>query len=306
MGNSYFIITPCYNEENVIISFLNEIENTLQDSAHCFTVVVINDSSTDASVALLEKHRFSTDNISLKLISLNYNMGHQEAIRQGLAYACSICTDQKAIIVMDSDGEDDVLAINTLVEMSEYDVVFVSRGKRKESITFKIGYFFYKMLLKILIGKTLNFGNYSMITIVAARKIYHHKFLHYAAFLSNQRFNTNKIVFDRKKRLDGKSKMTYKSLVFHGLNSLIEYSDELLFSLMKLFLVLIIISFGTGIYILYAKFISKTAIAGWASYLGANLVIASLIVISTIIIGLLLVSIKKTISKQDGAYGEVR
>lgn len=302
MRNSYFILTPCYNEENVIISFLNEIENSLNDSIHHFTVVVVNDSSTDASVSLLQKHSFSAENIALKLISLNYNMGHQEAIRQGLAYICTIYTDQKAIIVLDSDGEDDVLAINTLVEISDFDVVFVSRGRRKESIPFKVGYFCYKLLLKILIGKTLNFGNYSMISIDVAKKIRTHKFLHYPAFLSNQRFKTAKIVFDRKKRLDGKSKMTYKNLVFHGLNSLIEYSDELLFSLMKLFLLLFIMSFGVGVYILYAKFISKTAIDGWASYLGASLIIASLIVISTIILGLLLVSIKKLISKQDGAY----
>ena len=58
---------------------------------------------------------------------------------------------------MDSDGEDDPIAILELLELTGNPIVFVARKKRKESAKFKILYSFYKFLFLIITGKKINF-----------------------------------------------------------------------------------------------------------------------------------------------------
>jgi hypothetical protein len=124
-------------------------------------------------------------------------------------------------------------------------------------------------------------------------------FFHYSAFLSKLRFQKQEIQFDREKRIDGKSKMNYNNLVFHGLKSLIEYSEELLFSLIKVFLFIIVALFGYSLVILYKKFISKEAVTGWTSTLGTNLFNSLLIILGTILISLLILSMKNNLNNHN-------
>jgi len=306
MSKKYFIIAPCYNEEDVIVRFLQDLEITLAKGNVEFTVVIVDDASLDSSQNLLNLFQFNNANFNLKVIRLNFNMGHQVAINIGLNYVSKFKDDIKGVIVMDSDGEDDCNAIMELIKLEDFDIVFVSRGKRKEGVLFKIGYFFYKRLFKIVVGKSITFGNYSLISPKVLLSIRNQQFSHYAAFLSKQKFKIEKIPFDRQKRIDGKSKMSHRNLVFHGLSSLIEYSEEILFFLIKFFLALFCINIIIGGYVLYTKFILKTAIEGWASSVGSSILIICFLIISTVIIGLLLLSIKKSIFYNRKSYEEIR
>jgi len=134
MDNHYAIIAPCFNENEIIIQFLHSLEDTLQNLPYHFTVVVVNDCSTDNTADLLAKFSFGAKNMNLDPISLRVNLGHQGAIYQGLLYAKSL--DVEKFIVMDSDGEDDPHAILSLLIHRETDVVHVVRGKRNEGLFF--------------------------------------------------------------------------------------------------------------------------------------------------------------------------
>jgi hypothetical protein len=210
------------------------------------------------------------------------------------------------VIIMDSDGEDDPTAILEIIKITNFDIVFVERGRRKENLYFRIGYFFYKLLFYIVTGNKISFGNYSAISPKVLHAVYNQQYFHFAGFLAKQRFSINKIKYDRKNRIDGKSKMNYRNLVFHGLYSLVEYSEEILFFLIKIFMIVLISLSGLAFYVVYSKFISRTAIHGWSSTIIFNLIISGLIIISTIILGLLLLSIKKSITQVNGKYHEIK
>jgi glycosyltransferase involved in cell wall biosynthesis len=298
MENKYVILLPCYNEGQVIISFLRQLEAVLGHLTKTFTVIVVDDCSSDETLSLLQKFEFS--NIAmfeLQVISLAYNMGHQGAINHGLKFASGIKAN--GYIVMDSDGEDNPEAILTLVKQQNFDIIFITRGKRKESLKFKVGYYFYQILFKLICGRKINFGNYTMLSPRVLQSVSLQTFFHYSAFLSKLRFHKQEIQFDREKRIDGKSKMNYNNLVFHGLKSLIEYSEELLFSLIKVFLVIILALFGYSLIILYKKFISKEAVTGWTSTLGTNLFNSLLIILGTILISLLILSMKNNLNNNN-------
>ena len=300
MADHFVLIAPCYNEEKSITQFLDQLAVVLGGISADFTVIMVDDASADTTPEILEQYHFSIDNVTLKVIRLEFNAGHQRAIAQGLHYARNF--DAKGYIVMDADGEDNPEAIPELSSMSDFEIVFVSRGKRKENLKFLIGYYCYKIFFKTVIGKSINFGNYSMINKRVLDTVVKQNYNHYSAFLSKQKFNRQFIRYDRNIRLGGSSKMKYNHLVFHGLNSLIEYSEELLGFLLKVYLIMILGLIGLGGVVVYKKFVSHEAILGWTSTLGISLFNSSLIIISSIFISLLIISNKRAATGRQNIY----
>ncbi|HXS36482.1 MAG TPA: glycosyltransferase, partial [Flavipsychrobacter sp.] len=237
--SKFIIVTPCFNEGSVIVSFLKRLEEVLSGLHHTFDIVVVDDSSIDDSLQHAKSFCFKSQNIRFHLLELMYNVGHQSAIYQGLLYAKSIGSDH--IIVMDSDGEDDPEAIPLLIQKQGYDIVAVKRGKRKESILFRTSYFLYRLLFKLVTGKKMDYGNYSMISTKMVERITNTSFIHYPAYLLKQKASRTSIIFDRNKRLDGRSKMGMQGLLFHAFRSFIEFAEDLLMLFLKMFVVICIV-----------------------------------------------------------------
>ncbi|WPP49603.1 glycosyltransferase [Catalinimonas niigatensis] len=305
MENHYAIVTPCYNENETIIKFLLSLEDTLRNIPYHFTVVVVNDCSTDHTLDLLSKFRFKANNLKLDLLSLRVNLGHQGAIHQGLLYAKGLNVDK--FIVMDSDGEDDPHAILNLLVHQEADIVHVVRGKRNERIFFRIAYFFYKLLFRAITKKDMNFGNFCMINRRVLNAATHTSFIHFAAFLSKVRGNHAYITCDRQKRIGGESKMKTSSLIYHAFKSLTEYAEDLLMLFLKLFIFLATCFVGLIGYIFYQKFFTDDAILGWASTMSVGLFNTALIAIGFYVIGIILLNIShyRNISSREPLYERI-
>jgi glycosyltransferase involved in cell wall biosynthesis len=300
----FVIISPCYNEEKVIIPFLKELEEVFSMTEHIYTVIVVDDCSTDSTPEKLIHYRFQSEKFVLKPISLKYNIGHQGAIKQGLKYAERYHAD--GYIVIDSDGEDDPYAICKLTnENYGADIVFVTRGNRSESLFFRISYYCYKILFKSISGNKIHFGNFSMITKKVLNIINIQEFEHYPAFLSKLKYNKNYIQFDRRKRIDGVSKMSYNNLVLHGLKSLIEYAEHLLFFFIRILILLMFVLIIFGFYVLYSYFIKHNAIQGWASTMVLGLINSILITSGIIVLGLLILSQKKKSQHKSDLFFEI-
>ncbi len=284
----FVIVTPCFNEERVILRFLDELEAVLSTTSHGFVVVLVDDCSTDGTQTLLKESGFRDEAHLLKPIRLTFNCGHQGAIRQGLRYAERYEAD--GYIVMDSDGEDDPAAIAVLTKSIGQDIVFVKRGKRSESILFKTFYALYKVLFRVISGNHMYFGNFSMISRRALLTVNRQEFVHYPAFLSKTRFAKTHIRVDRRKRIDGNSKMNFDSLVMHGLMSLVEYSEQLLFLFIRILMAMMVFLAAVVGYVVFEYFIKDRAIAGWTSTMATNLMNGVLITSGVIVLGLLMVS----------------
>jgi len=306
MEKQFCIILPCFNESGVIAQLLRDIEAKLAHSPFAFLIILVDDGSTDSTVAIAQGFQFQHSQFQLKIIQLRHNSGHQEAIRHGLHYAHSLQTNSEGYIVMDSDGEDDPAAILTFIERAgSSDIMLVNRGSRKERVSFKIGYFFYRMIFQLITGRNISHGNFSMISDRVLSKIVHQPFIHYGSFLTKQKMGISYFTFDRAARIDNNPKMNFQSLVFHGLYSMIEYSEEILYSLMKLFVLFIFALFGVACYVIYSKYIAFTAISGWTSGVAGSLFISLLVIVSTVILGLILLSIKKIMLQTSKNYDEV-
>lgn len=288
MSAKIAIVLPCYNEEQIILGFLEKLEAELGAIPKQFHLIAVNDSSTDQTLQKLTGYQLSIKNVELTVLDLDFNQGHQGAIYQGMVYAESL--DVSHCIVMDSDGEDDPEAIQQMLEYLDHDIVKVYRGRRNENLMFRIGYVLYRLIFRLITGKYMNYGNFVLINRKILAGAVHNSFIHLAAYLLKQKATRTGFTWDRQKRLGGKSKMSIKALVGHGINSLIELSKELLFSILKLF-ALFVSFFVIGIAVVLYKKIIGDAILGWSSTLIMILFLAGLICLGIFITGTLLVNI---------------
>lgn len=259
------IIAPTYNEGKVAIQFVELVQKSVSASAHTYELILVNDCSNDNTLELLNKLQVEAKNFSLRIHSLGQNRGHQGAIYEGLQIA--FAEDCDGIIVMDSDGEDDPVAITKIVEseLVEKDIVFVKRGKRHDGIAFKLYYSFYQLFLIVVLGHSIRFGNFSFINKRVFARLKGQAFFNFAGFLSRQKFNKGYITQSRLPRLGGERKMTRDGLILHGLYLVMEHSDRVLLFYVKLIIFMMLVFFGAVANVLVQKFILHTAIQGWTS-----------------------------------------
>ena len=296
------ILLPCYNEGLAINAFNKLLVDNLQGLDYNFELIYINDGSLDDTKYKIESFEGAAPNINIYLLDLKYNMGHQKAIYQGFLHVKDEGFNN--ILIMDSDGEDAPEAIKEILKYDKYDLVQVVRGKRNESLFFRVFYYIYKLFFLLIIGKKLNFGNYSLVKPKLIDSAVENSFSHLAAFLNNQRASRVQVVWDRSKRIDGESKMNFTNLFYHAVNSFAENAQNLLFVFIKLSILLLLgIMFLTSI-ILYKKFIAYEAILGWSSSLLAILFNSLLISLGVFVIGSLQLNImsKQYPNKKDKLF----
>lgn len=277
------IIAPCYNEEQGIKLFLESLENVCGSQPYRFEVVIVDDGSTDTTSEILQTFAFNAPNISLTVLKLHFNSGHQEAIFQGLMYAKT--TTAVKFVILDSDGQDDVSLIPQMIGFNDCDVVHIKRKKRSESFFFRFCYGIYKAIFKILTRKNIHFGNFCLVSRTVVIHATHKGFVHFPAFLSQIVERKRYLTADRQKREAGKSKMKFFDLLNHAIKSFIQYSERLLTVCLWIFVVLAIALVLFAGYVLYEKLFTDKAILGWASTIILGLFNGSLITLSTFVIG---------------------
>ena len=291
------ILLPCFNESEGLSGFNDLLLAYLQDLPYKFELIYIDDASFDTSKDVIKKFNSKLKNINISLLSLNYNMGHQKAISQGLLYVSEKRFD--SIVIMDSDGEDDPGALKELLKHDDNDLVQVSRGKRNENWQFKFMYFVYRNLFYFLIGKKIDSGNFCLLKPQLVKAANENSFVHLAAFLDNQNCTRAKIKWDRKERISGTSKMNFQKLFYHAVNSFVENAESLLFVFIKLSIFLFVFIVLLLIYILYNKYVIQLAVPGWSSTLMATVLNSLLISLGVFVIGSLQLNVlRKQSSKK--------
>ena len=140
------IVIPCYNEEENIMSFYNEIKNTLEQlkSRYTYELIFINDGSEDKTEEIIKKLR--EEDKYIRLISFSRNFGKEAAIYAGLNSAIG-----NYIVLIDADLQHPPSTILEMIkEMEEgtYDVVATRRKNRKGEPVYKR--FFSKIFYKIM------------------------------------------------------------------------------------------------------------------------------------------------------------
>lgn len=273
MSKRTTILIPVYNDWEALDKLLSLIEAQAASLKRSFDILLINDCSADeVSVAKYQ-------GLNIKVISLFRNLGHQKAIAIGMSYLANQ-DHETQVLVMDADGEDKPSDIPTLLaktEVAKDKIIFAKRSKRSEGLVFRVFYVIYKSVFKLLTGKTINFGNFSIVPAGQLKKV---AFLseiwnNYPGGIIKSKLPFDDISIDRGKRLAGESKMNFVSLVLHGMSTISVFLETTAVRILIFAVIMVVLCFvGIGV-VLELKFVEQMATPGWAS----NLAIAFFIVI---------------------------
>lgn len=207
--------------------------------------------------------------VSLEIVRLALNLGHQRAIAVGL---CAVADNPAfdAVLVMDGDGEDrpsDIPALLAACRAHPGYVVLASRAKRSEPPLFRLWYRLYKLLFFLLTGQTISFGNFSLLPMPAVRRLVHMPELwnHLAASVMRSRLPYLTVPIARGVRFFGRSRMNLVSLIVHGLSALSVHTDMIFVRVLLLALGIAGMA-GLGIVaVAVIRFGAEVAIPGWAT-----------------------------------------
>jgi polyisoprenyl-phosphate glycosyltransferase len=214
----------------------------------------------------------------VRVLSLRRNLGHQRAIAVGLCYIDEHLPCE-AVLVMDADGEDRPEEVPALLARYEQDagrsVVFAERERRVEGLTFRLFYGLYRLLHRLLTGRGVKVGNFSIVPKdrLASLVVVSELWIHYAAAVIRSRQPWTGVPTERGTRLDGPSKMDCVSLVVHGLSAISVYSDVVFTRLVALTATLAALSLGGLVVVGSVRLFTTLAIPGWASYVGGILLV---------------------------------
>ena len=145
------IIVPCYNEEEALPYFWEEIRmvaNSLFTTKNlAYEIPFINDGSRDGTLELLRK--FAAEDNRVRYISFSRNFGKEAAMFAGLQNAKG-----DYVAVMDADMQDPPSLLPEMYELlqgDEYDSVATRRVDRKGEPPIRsfFAWCFYKLINKI-------------------------------------------------------------------------------------------------------------------------------------------------------------
>jgi len=264
-ATSLVVCIPIFNDWQSAAMLLERIDSALDVMKVQVDVLCVDDGSTEPR-GESDFHFKKLRRVSV--LTLRRNVGHQRAIALALTYLHETA-NHDFVAVMDGDGEDDPKYIPLLVErcLKEHRAVFAQRTKRSEGWLFRLGYLGFKLVHRLLVGRRVEVGNYSILPrcvlqrVVAISEMWNH----YAAAVFHARLPVEMVPIPRSHRLAGKSKMNILSLVTHGLSAISVYSDVVGARILAM-LTLAGGMIAVGILgVVLVKTLTQLAIPGWAT-----------------------------------------
>ena len=121
-----YILLPAYNEERDIATLLHRIQDAMQALGGSYKVLVVNDGSTDGTLAVVDGLK---KEIPIELLDHGVNKGLGQAMLTGLTRAAELVQDDQILVTMDADNTHDPCLIGQMVEKirSGSDIVIASR-----------------------------------------------------------------------------------------------------------------------------------------------------------------------------------
>ena len=275
------IVTPTFNEEHNIKELCLNISNKMKELNYDYEHIVIDNSSTDKTILILEE--LAATNKKLKVIINSRNFGHIRSPIYGLLQASG-----DAMILMSSDFQDPVELISKYIEEWEKGhLVVMGQKTTSDENKFKHNFkkLFYKFINLIseipLLMDTTGAGLYDKKIIEELRKT-KDPYPYFRGLVSEITNDVKLIPFHQPKRNKGKTKNNYYTLYDLGIVGIIKHSKIPLRIITFIGLTASFLSFVISIIFLFRK------IFNWDSFdVGVAPLIIGLFMLASIQIFLL-------------------
>lgn len=230
------VVIPAFNEEAVIETSLNRLRKVLLSSQINHEIIVVNDGSTDHTLAILLRIQKAG---SLRIVNLSNNAGHMNAIRSGLEASVG-----SYVATIDADLQDPPEAIPEMLKLisssqdklynsskNEIDVIQAIRLDRDSDTLWKrnsaaLYYYFVRKITGIsLVPHAADFRIMRR-DVVDCLISLPEKNLVYRLLIPSLGFQVAYFPVVREKRFAGKSKYTKAKMISLAVDSVISFTNR--------------------------------------------------------------------------------
>ncbi len=291
------IITPFFNEEEVVDIYFNTIISSIRQLGYDFEFMCIDDGSKDRTSQLIKKWQDKSYNI--KLIAFSRNFGKEAALTAGLKHAKG-----DAVIPIDADLQDPPTLIPAMLQAWEkgYKVVEAKRISREDG--------FCKTFTAKLFYKTIGFltngnikeevGDFRLLDrkVVDVINLLPEKTRFMKGVFAWVGFKTKIVEYSRPSRVAGETKQGLVKLIRLALDGIISFTTKPLKIWLYLGIIFSAILLIYAIYLVLRTLIWGVDVPGYTSIMVAVLFTGCLNLLSLGVIGQYVARIYKEVKNR--------
>ena len=264
------IVIPCYNEQAVLAETADRIAAKLRSLVERglvgeeSNVFFVDDGSSDQTWNLISG--YARDNRIFHGVKLSRNFGHQNALLAGLMSA-----DGDAVISLDADLQDDIEAIDLMLEkyLAGAEIVYGVRANRRSDTGFKrtTAQGYYKLLRKMGVDLVYNHGDYRLMgrRAIEAMQGFSEVNLFLRGIVPLLGFHTDTVYYERAGRFAGESKFSLGRMLAFAAEGITSFSNIPLRLITGLGFAVSLFAFLMIFWVLGIRFFTDQAVPGWAS-----------------------------------------
>ena len=259
------VVVPCYNEQESILLFYEEINKVSEEMEQEFEFIFVNDGSSDNTLECMKK--LSEKDARVKYVSFSRNFGKEAAIHAGFSKA-----EGDYIVMMDADLQDPPRLLPEMLLYMEqgYDSVATRRVTRKGEPPIRS--FFARMFYKI-INKISNVDivdgarDYRLMTAqmkdaILAMPEYNRFSKGIFGWVG---FRTKWLEYENVERVAGETKWNFWKLFLYSVEGIIAFSTAPLVLSSVFGMLFCILSFALIVFIIVRTILFGDPVAGWPS-----------------------------------------
>lgn len=279
------VIVPFYNEEASIDAFFAAVVPILKMTNMDYEIVCINDGSKDCTLKkLLEK---KSEIPEIMIIDFSRNFGKEAAVTAGLDFAAGDC-----VIPMDCDLQDPPELILQMLEKwkSGFEAVLGKRSDRSDDTFWKrfTSWGFYRLCRKLMdIDLPANVGDFRLMDrkVVEEMKKMRERTRFMKGLFAYAGFKTTYVEYKRPERCAGRTKWNYWKLWNYAIDGITSFSTVPLKMMIYFGLVVTILAFSRGLWIIGRVWFEGIDVPGYASLMVAILFFGGVQLIGLGIVG---------------------
>lgn len=262
------IIVPCYNEEQAIPFFYDEITKIAEEMKNNFEFIFINDGSKDKTIEVIKQ--YSKKDKRVKYIHFSRNFGKEAAMLAGLKLSTG-----DYVAIMDADLQDPPSLLPQMLSILEdpnndYDCVGTRRVTRKGEppIRSLFARMFYKIINKMskieMVDGARDYRLMSrqMVDSILELGEYNRYSKGLFQFVG---YNTKWLEYENVERVAGETKWSFWKLFLYAIEGIVAFSTAPLAISSIAGILFCIISFIMIIIIIAKTIIFGDPTAGWPS-----------------------------------------
>ncbi|MEU1404341.1 glycosyltransferase family 2 protein [Streptomyces sp. NPDC005728] len=222
------IVAPCYNEEDVLERFHEEVRkiaDELLPLGHDMEFVYVDDGSRDRTLAVLK--RLAECDSRVRYVSFSRNFGKEAALLAGLRHASG-----DSVVVMDADLQHPPELIKRMVELRDqgYDQVIARRSRTGDRLARTLTARLYYRLINRMVDVELvdGVGDFRLLSRRVVDAIL--GLTEYNRFSKGLfawvGFPSTTFEYENALREAGRSSWSFRSLLNYGLDGLLSFNNR--------------------------------------------------------------------------------